>query len=50
MKAIKEKKVTTGNIDECFVSSGFTNWKDATSARLKGTKYQMRTKPQSKQL
>ena len=27
-----KKKVTTGNIDECFVSSGFTNWKDATCA------------------
>ena len=32
MKAIKEKKVTTGNIDESFVSSRFTNWKDATYA------------------
>ena len=30
MKAIKEKKVTTGNIDEWFVSSRFTNLKDAT--------------------
>ena len=24
-KAIKEKKVKTGNVDACFVSSGFTN-------------------------
>ena len=31
-KVIKEKKVKTGNIDACFVSSGFTNWKDATWA------------------
>ena len=30
MKAIKEKKVTTGNIDEWFVSSKFTNLKDPT--------------------
>ena len=31
-KAIKEKKVKTGNMDACFVSSGFTNWKGATCA------------------
>ena len=31
-KAIREKKVNTGTIDACFVSSGFTNWKDATYA------------------
>ena len=32
IKAIKEKKVKTGNIDAFVVSSGFTNWKDATCA------------------
>ena len=31
-KAIKEKKVKTGNINACFVSSRFTNWKDAMCA------------------
>ena len=31
-KAIKEKKVKTGNMDACFISTGYTNWKDATCA------------------
>ena len=28
--AIKEKKVKAGNMDACFISSGYTNWKDVT--------------------
>ena len=32
MKAIKEKKLKTGKMDACFISSGYTNWKDATCA------------------
>ena len=32
MRAIKEKKVKTENVDACFISSGYINWKDATCA------------------
>lgn len=30
-KAMKEKKIRSINVDSTYISSGFTNWKDATS-------------------